>query len=163
MVVTCILAILKLFHNFKIQQWSNQRADPDRPKNDKATIIIDTIQTLMDLTAEVSRLKAECVALSEESREVIDPLMLILKVFVALLRGPMSVSNCRISRINLSYNTVLYIRQMIKLCLAKFLIIRTIGVKQIPSVRLNPKWSSILADTSCLFGLYEKDTPLLSI
>ncbi|KAM7524073.1 hypothetical protein LguiA_013975 [Lonicera macranthoides] len=44
--------------------------DPDRPKNDKATIIIDSIQTLMDLTAEVSRLKAECASLSEESHEL---------------------------------------------------------------------------------------------
>ncbi|KAJ0526044.1 putative transcription factor bHLH family [Helianthus annuus] len=43
--------------------------DPDRPKNDKASIIIDTIQVLKDLTAEVKRLKAECRALSEESCE----------------------------------------------------------------------------------------------
>ncbi|XP_035833443.1 transcription factor bHLH121-like isoform X2 [Helianthus annuus] len=46
-----------------------QYADPDRPKNDKASIIIDTIQVLKDLTAEVKRLKAECRALSEESCE----------------------------------------------------------------------------------------------
>jgi FtsZ-binding cell division protein ZapB len=44
--------------------------DPDRPKNDKATIINDTIQVLKDLTTEVNRLKAECAALSEESREL---------------------------------------------------------------------------------------------
>ncbi|XP_028110038.1 transcription factor bHLH121-like isoform X2 [Camellia sinensis] len=44
--------------------------DPDRPKNDKATILTDTIQVLKDLTAEVNRLKAECAALSEESREL---------------------------------------------------------------------------------------------
>ena len=44
--------------------------DPDRPKNDKATILIDSIQVLKDLTAEVNRLKAEYAALSEESREV---------------------------------------------------------------------------------------------
>lgn len=75
-------------------------ADPDRPKNDKATIIIDSIQTLMDLTAEVSRLKAECASLSEESREVNGPLMLIVKVFDAPLRSPTAVYNCRISRIN---------------------------------------------------------------
>ncbi|KAK3006646.1 hypothetical protein RJ639_016424 [Escallonia herrerae] len=48
-----------------------QYADPDRPKNDRATILIDTIQTLMDLTAEVNKLKAECAALSEESSESI--------------------------------------------------------------------------------------------
>ncbi|KAK2974570.1 hypothetical protein RJ640_016911 [Escallonia rubra] len=47
-----------------------QYADPDRPKNDKATILIDTIQILVDLTAEVNRLKAECAALSEESSEL---------------------------------------------------------------------------------------------
>ncbi|GAB4847534.1 hypothetical protein Ancab_026593 [Ancistrocladus abbreviatus] len=44
--------------------------DPDRPKNDKATILTDTIQLLKDLSAEVNRLKAECAALSEESREL---------------------------------------------------------------------------------------------
>ena len=45
--------------------------DPDRPKNDKATILTDTIQVLKDLTAEVNRLKADCTELSEESHEVI--------------------------------------------------------------------------------------------
>ncbi|XWS42173.1 hypothetical protein CRYUN_Cryun17cG0145200 [Craigia yunnanensis] len=44
--------------------------DPDRPKNDKATILVDTIQMLKDLTAEVNRLKAECSSLTEESREL---------------------------------------------------------------------------------------------
>ncbi|XP_022132596.1 transcription factor bHLH121 [Momordica charantia] len=44
--------------------------DPDRPKNDKATILTDTIQMLKDLTAEVNRLKADHEALSEESREL---------------------------------------------------------------------------------------------
>ncbi|KAK1432646.1 hypothetical protein QVD17_09544 [Tagetes erecta] len=44
--------------------------DPDRPKNDKASIITDTIQVLKDLTTEVNRLKAECKALSEESCEL---------------------------------------------------------------------------------------------
>lgn len=48
-----------------------QNADPDRPKNDKATIIADTIQALKDLTLEVDKLKSECVSLTEESREVI--------------------------------------------------------------------------------------------
>ncbi|GMI68195.1 hypothetical protein HRI_000488800 [Hibiscus trionum] len=44
--------------------------DPDRPKNDKATILADTVQMLKDLTAEVNRLKAECSSLTEESREL---------------------------------------------------------------------------------------------
>nr|CAD1844101.1 unnamed protein product [Ananas comosus var. bracteatus] len=44
--------------------------DPDRPKNDKATILTDTIQMLKDLTARVNRLKAECASLTEESREL---------------------------------------------------------------------------------------------
>ncbi|XP_058090951.1 transcription factor bHLH121 isoform X2 [Magnolia sinica] len=44
--------------------------DPDRPKNDKATILTDTIQMLKDLTAQVNRLKAEYASLSEESREL---------------------------------------------------------------------------------------------
>ncbi|KAK9164461.1 hypothetical protein Syun_005363 [Stephania yunnanensis] len=44
--------------------------DPERPKNDKATILSDTIQVLKDLTSQVNRMKAECSALSEESREL---------------------------------------------------------------------------------------------
>jgi len=44
--------------------------DPDRPKNDKATILTETVQMLKDLTAEVNRLKTEHKALSEESHEV---------------------------------------------------------------------------------------------
>lgn len=44
--------------------------DPDRPRNDKATILTDTIQMLVDLTAQVNRLKTEYTALSEESVEL---------------------------------------------------------------------------------------------
>ncbi|CAN6842453.1 unnamed protein product, partial [Brassica oleracea] len=44
--------------------------DPKRPKSDKASIIIDKIQTLKDLMTQVDRLKAEYVTLSQESREV---------------------------------------------------------------------------------------------
>ncbi|XP_021727561.1 transcription factor bHLH121-like [Chenopodium quinoa] len=44
--------------------------DPERPKNDKATILTDAIQILRDLTAEVNKLKAECATLSEESHEL---------------------------------------------------------------------------------------------
>ncbi|XP_020591413.1 transcription factor bHLH121-like [Phalaenopsis equestris] len=44
--------------------------DPDRPKNDKATILGDAILMLKDLTAQVHRLKAEHTLLSEESREL---------------------------------------------------------------------------------------------
>ncbi|PIN14290.1 hypothetical protein CDL12_13081 [Handroanthus impetiginosus] len=44
--------------------------DPDRPKNDKASILTDTIQMLKDLTAQVDRLKSEYGALTEESREL---------------------------------------------------------------------------------------------
>ncbi|TQD97312.1 hypothetical protein C1H46_017070 [Malus baccata] len=43
--------------------------DPDRPKNDKATILTNTIQMLKDLNADVNKLKAECAALTDESRE----------------------------------------------------------------------------------------------
>lgn len=46
-------------------------ADPDRPKNDKASILSDTIQMLKELTAQVERLKSEYSALTDESREVI--------------------------------------------------------------------------------------------
>lgn len=45
--------------------------DPDRPKNDKASILSDTVQIVKDLTAQVNRLKAEYTTLNEESREVI--------------------------------------------------------------------------------------------
>ncbi|KAL5175787.1 Transcription factor bHLH121 [Glycine soja] len=44
--------------------------NPDRPKNDKATIIGDTIQLLKDLTSQVSKLKDEYATLNEESREL---------------------------------------------------------------------------------------------
>ncbi|XP_044490866.1 transcription factor bHLH121-like isoform X2 [Mangifera indica] len=44
--------------------------DPDRPKNDKATILADTIQLLKDLTSQVDKLKAEHATLTEESREL---------------------------------------------------------------------------------------------
>ncbi|XP_073028996.1 transcription factor bHLH121 [Primulina eburnea] len=44
--------------------------DPDRPKNDKASILTDTIQILKDLASQVDRLKAEYAALTEESREL---------------------------------------------------------------------------------------------
>ncbi|XP_031260048.1 transcription factor bHLH121 [Pistacia vera] len=44
--------------------------DPDRPKNDKATILADTIQLLKDLTSQVDKLKAEYTTLTEESREL---------------------------------------------------------------------------------------------
>ncbi|PKU63213.1 transcription factor bHLH121 [Dendrobium catenatum] len=44
--------------------------DPDRPKNDKATILGDAVLMLKDLTAQVQKLKAEHTSLSEESREL---------------------------------------------------------------------------------------------
>jgi len=44
--------------------------DPDRPRNDKATILGDTIQMLKDLTTQVNKLKAEYTSLSEEARKV---------------------------------------------------------------------------------------------
>ncbi|CAA0815623.1 Transcription factor bHLH121 [Striga hermonthica] len=44
--------------------------DPDRPKNDKASILSDTIQMLKDLTSQVDRLKSEYAALTEESCEL---------------------------------------------------------------------------------------------
>ncbi|KAL6514531.1 hypothetical protein OROGR_020110 [Orobanche gracilis] len=45
-------------------------ADPDRPRNDKASILADTIQMLKDLTAQVDKLKSEYASLTEESREL---------------------------------------------------------------------------------------------
>ncbi|KAK3437395.1 hypothetical protein EUGRSUZ_C02076 [Eucalyptus grandis] len=48
----------------------NKQLHNTRSRNDKATILTDTIQVLKDLTAEVNKLKAECTALIEESREL---------------------------------------------------------------------------------------------
>ncbi|XWS67772.1 hypothetical protein CRYUN_Cryun04dG0034000 [Craigia yunnanensis] len=48
-----------------------QKADhPDRHKNDKATILTDTVQLLKDLTSQVTKLKAEYATRTEESREL---------------------------------------------------------------------------------------------
>ncbi|GAV77447.1 HLH domain-containing protein [Cephalotus follicularis] len=44
--------------------------DPERPKNDKATILADTVQLLKDLTSQVNKLKDEYTTLTEESREL---------------------------------------------------------------------------------------------
>lgn len=62
-----------------------ENADPDRPKNDKATIITDTVQVLKDLTAEVTRLKADYTALSEESREVMFSLCIVIMVLKPII------------------------------------------------------------------------------
>ncbi|KAF1897382.1 hypothetical protein Lal_00035086 [Lupinus albus] len=48
----------------------NNILDPEQPKNDKATILGDTIQLLNDLSSQVSKLKDEYTALNEESREL---------------------------------------------------------------------------------------------
>jgi hypothetical protein len=45
-------------------------ADPDRPKNDKATILGDSVQVVKELRAEVKRLKCEQTTLLDESRDV---------------------------------------------------------------------------------------------
>ncbi|XVF67873.1 hypothetical protein PTKIN_Ptkin10aG0156800 [Pterospermum kingtungense] len=44
--------------------------DPDRPKNDKGTILTDTVQLLKDFTSQITKLKAEYATLTEESREL---------------------------------------------------------------------------------------------
>lgn len=44
--------------------------DPDRPKNDKASILTDTIQMVKDLTTQINQLKSEYAALTEESKEL---------------------------------------------------------------------------------------------
>ena len=61
--------IIDLLNHFLLSRFWN--ADPDRPKNDKATILGYTIQLLKDLTSQVSKLKEEYATLNEESREVI--------------------------------------------------------------------------------------------
>ncbi|KAJ1279132.1 hypothetical protein BS78_04G132200 [Paspalum vaginatum] len=43
---------------------------PDHPRNDKATILGDTIQMLKDLTSQVKKLKTEYTSLSEEAHEL---------------------------------------------------------------------------------------------
>lgn len=45
-------------------------ADPVRPKNDKGTILSDSISAVNELHAEIERLKTEQVTLSDESRDV---------------------------------------------------------------------------------------------
>lgn len=60
-------------------------ADPNRPKSDKASILIDTIQTLKDLMTQVDRLKAEHVTLSQESREVLMMINLTSPTLLLLL------------------------------------------------------------------------------
>ncbi|CAN6244214.1 unnamed protein product [Urochloa humidicola] len=55
--------------NEQFQELGNA-LDPDRPRNDKATILGDTIQMLKDLTSQVNKLKAEYTSLSEEAREL---------------------------------------------------------------------------------------------
>lgn len=44
--------------------------DPDRPKNDKATILGESIQVVKDLREEVKRLKTEHTTLLDESADV---------------------------------------------------------------------------------------------
>ncbi|XP_073393354.1 uncharacterized protein [Physcomitrium patens] len=44
--------------------------DPDRPKNDKATILGDSVQVVNELRSEVKRLKCEQTALLDESRDL---------------------------------------------------------------------------------------------
>jgi FtsZ-binding cell division protein ZapB len=44
--------------------------DPDRPKNDKATILGDSVQVVKELRAEVKRLKCEQTTLLDESRDL---------------------------------------------------------------------------------------------
>ncbi|KAL6640217.1 hypothetical protein ACP70R_022066 [Stipagrostis hirtigluma subsp. patula] len=55
--------------NEQFQELGNA-LDPDRPRNDKATILGDTIQMLKDLTSQVNKLKTEYKSLSEEAREL---------------------------------------------------------------------------------------------
>ncbi|KAF8099060.1 hypothetical protein N665_0253s0009 [Sinapis alba] len=52
-----------------IQKADREKIHPNRPKSNKASILIVTIQTLKDLMTQVDRPKAEYVTLSQESRE----------------------------------------------------------------------------------------------
>lgn len=45
-------------------------ADPDRPKNDKATILGDSLTVLHELRGVVGQLRAENKTLREEAKEV---------------------------------------------------------------------------------------------
>lgn len=69
--------------NHSLLRWL-WNADPDRPKNDKATIIGDTIQLLKDLTSQVSKLKDEYATLNEESREVMFSLLALMKTLLGI-------------------------------------------------------------------------------
>lgn len=56
-------------------------ADPDRPKNDKATILGDSVQVVKELRSDVKRLKCEQASLLDESRDVSEHLNLAPIVF----------------------------------------------------------------------------------
>lgn len=51
--------------------------DPDRPKNDKATILGESVQVVKELRSEVKRLKCEQTSLLDESRDVSDSFHLL--------------------------------------------------------------------------------------
>lgn len=60
----------------KENDWSC--ADPDRPKNDKATILGDSVQVVKELRSDVKRLKCEQASLLDESRDVSESLNLLV-------------------------------------------------------------------------------------
>lgn len=45
-------------------------SDPIRPRNDKGSILAESILAVNELRADIARMKSENVALSDESRDV---------------------------------------------------------------------------------------------
>lgn len=45
-------------------------SDPVRPRNDKGSILAESILAVTELRAEIARMKSEHIALSDESRDV---------------------------------------------------------------------------------------------
>ncbi|KAF8099061.1 hypothetical protein N665_0253s0009 [Sinapis alba] len=60
---------MNLMNFYSLTEANGLFGDPNRPKSNKASILIVTIQTLKDLMTQVDRPKAEYVTLSQESRE----------------------------------------------------------------------------------------------
>ncbi|MCO5565141.1 hypothetical protein L7F22_018813 [Adiantum nelumboides] len=56
--------------NEQLLELSAALGEPDRPKNDKSTILGDAIQTLKELMADAERLRADHASLVDESRDL---------------------------------------------------------------------------------------------
>lgn len=63
---TSLRVVSKLVTNVFVCDFS----DPIRPRNDKGSILAESILAVNELRAEIARMKSEQIALSDESRDV---------------------------------------------------------------------------------------------